>query len=204
MVTPFGPRAPFNEPASEPEGESMDGLISNLFLRGFDHSAAPEMGCLDRASKRGPSTHKDLMQDALGQTLMSLFVPLVELNRSPVLVVDAGAIEVLAHLHQPGDKGLVFDAYRPGGQALWRRGVNLDWIRTARREGVWFLAQPVDDQTRWNPRLQRYSRRSEESVTAWRYAVLESNCQGRNPSLREGRYPWDKAISGQTSADAPF
>ena len=43
-------------------------------------------------------------------------------------------------------------------------------------EGVWFLAQPVDGLFHPNPRLNgKRSRRSEESVTAWRYAVLESD-----------------------------
>jgi hypothetical protein len=43
-------------------------------------------------------------------------------------------------------------------------------------DGVWFLAQPVDGEYHCNPRLGgKPSRRSEESVTAWRYAVLESD-----------------------------
>jgi hypothetical protein len=43
-------------------------------------------------------------------------------------------------------------------------------------DGVWFLPQPVDGMFHPNPRLGgRLSRRSEESVTAWRYAVLESD-----------------------------
>ena len=43
-------------------------------------------------------------------------------------------------------------------------------------DGVWFLPQPVDGEYHPNPRSEgKLSRRSEESVTAWRYAVLESD-----------------------------
>ena len=43
-------------------------------------------------------------------------------------------------------------------------------------DGVWFLPQPVDGEFHPNPRLGgKPSRLSEESVTAWRYVVLESD-----------------------------
>lgn len=41
--------------------------------------------------------------------------------------------------------------------------------------GVWFLVQPVDGQYHPNPRVGKMSRRSEESVIAWRYLLLESD-----------------------------
>ena len=37
------------------------------------------------------------------------------------------------------------------------------------------MIQPVDGQLHWNPRQQRESKRSEEAVTSWRYAILESD-----------------------------
>jgi hypothetical protein len=41
---------------------------------------------------------------------------------------------------------------------------------------VWFLCNPVDGEYHDNPRLGgKQSRRSQESVTAWRYMVLESD-----------------------------
>jgi hypothetical protein len=43
-------------------------------------------------------------------------------------------------------------------------------------EGVWLLPQPVTGEFHPNPRLDgKLSRRSEEAVTSWRYAVLESD-----------------------------
>jgi hypothetical protein len=41
------------------------------------------------------------------------------------------------------------------------------------QNGVWFLSNPVDGQYHFNPRQDSMSRRSEESITTWRYAVLE-------------------------------
>lgn len=105
-------------------------------------------------------------------------------QRSAVPVKDLGPSEFLSCLYEPGEKVLVFDVYRSGGQALWRHGVNLDRFRKGRREGVWFLAQPVDGLYHDNPRLGYKSRRSEENVTAWRYAVLECDCQAPEQWLR--------------------
>jgi hypothetical protein len=39
--------------------------------------------------------------------------------------------------------------------------------------GAWFLCNPVDGASHFNARLAKDSRRSMESVTAWRHAVLE-------------------------------
>jgi hypothetical protein len=50
----------------------------------------------------------------------------------------------------------------------------LDKLRHGHR-GVWYMIQPVDGQAHWNPRQQRDSKRSEEAVTGWRYAILESD-----------------------------
>lgn len=81
--------------------------------------------------------------------------------------------DFLAPLYQPGEKVLVFSDWRGQGQALWQHGLGLERFRYGRPQGVWFLAQPVDGQAHFNPRQMKWSRRSEESVTAWRYAVLE-------------------------------
>ena len=43
-------------------------------------------------------------------------------------------------------------------------------------DGVWFLPQPVDGEFHPNPRQEdKPSRRSEESIVDWRFAVLESD-----------------------------
>jgi len=51
-------------------------------------------------------------------------------------------------------------------------------------DGVWFLANPVDGKEHFNERQQRMSRRSEESIRSFRFAVLESDCQPLEQWLR--------------------
>ena len=78
-----------------------------------------------------------------------------------------------------GEKLLVFSRMQSQGQMLWKADrsdlvFNEDF--PSGTDGVWFLPQPVDGEFHCNPRLGgKPSRRSEESVTAWRYIVLESD-----------------------------
>jgi hypothetical protein len=94
-------------------------------------------------------------------------------NRSP-----AG---FLHKLYRAGEKVVVFNVLESQGCEVWEhKGLGqdlstLNHLRSYQREGVWFLAQPVDGEYHWNPRQEKESRRSEESVTAWRYLVIESD-----------------------------
>lgn len=94
-------------------------------------------------------------------------------NRSEVDPAGISAGEFLARLYRPeaGERVIVFSEYKSQGQAVWP----VDRIPTEGRDGIWFLAQPVDGKLRPNPRLGKMSRRSEESVLAWRWMVLESD-----------------------------
>lgn len=100
---------------------------------------------------------------------------------SPLAVAELDAAQVLARLYptHAGENVLVFSDMRSQGQMLWR-AKDGPWLRgddlPSGPEGVWFLPQPVDGKYHPNPRMGgKQSRRSEESVTAWRYAVLESD-----------------------------
>jgi hypothetical protein len=101
--------------------------------------------------------------------LRSKFTPW---NRSP-----AG---FLHKLYQPGESIVVFDVFESQGCAVWKHpGLvgnlsTLDFLQLS-RFGVWYLCNPVDGQYHWNPREQKKSRRSEEAITSWRYAVVESD-----------------------------
>ncbi len=77
----------------------------------------------------------------------------------------------VAHSAPISEKVLIFTNPKSQGQALWPD----DKIPDRGPEGVWFLAQPVDGKFYENPRAQKQSRRSEESVLSWRYLVLESD-----------------------------
>lgn len=92
-------------------------------------------------------------------------------NRSshdPATIFPTRFLELL---YQPGEKVLVFDVFASQGQAFWPS----DELPVAGKDGVWFLAQPVNGQSVPNPRTGKMSRRSQESVTAFRYLVLESD-----------------------------
>jgi len=100
-------------------------------------------------------------------------------NRSP-----AG---FLHKLYRPGENIIVFDVFESQGREVWEHpGLggnlgNLNHFKSGCENGVWFLCQPVTGQyveaerlrSRSNPAGR--SRRCEECVTAWRYALLESD-----------------------------
>lgn len=93
--------------------------------------------------------------------------------RSP-RAVNATLEEYLSKLFHSGEKVRIFNQFRSQGES-WPNP-KVDWQRfgrTAWPEGVWFLNNPVDGQQHLNPRRNRYSFRSKESVTDWRHAVLE-------------------------------
>ncbi len=87
--------------------------------------------------------------------------------------------EYLSAVFALGEQVLVFSNQRSQGDALYENR----WLRVKRNAldsfvsgheaGVWFLSNPVDGLYHDNPRQGGQSRRSQESITAWRYAVLE-------------------------------
>jgi hypothetical protein len=94
-------------------------------------------------------------------------------NRSEIDPAGISATDFLSRLYNApaGERVLVFSEYKSQGQAVWPA----ESIPTSAPDGIWFLAQPVDGKLRPNPRLGKMSRRSEESVLAWRWMVLESD-----------------------------
>jgi hypothetical protein len=99
--------------------------------------------------------------------------------RSPVQVMAAGP-ELFLHLcYQLGERVVILTDPRSDGK-LWENFMlqpnwnELGHLRHG-HQGVWFMIQPVDGQWHFNPRQGHESRRSEESVTSWRYAILESD-----------------------------
>jgi hypothetical protein len=98
-------------------------------------------------------------------------------NRSAVDPAAVDANYFLKLLYRGGEKVLVFTDYFSQGQAVWPD----EAVPTTGKLGVWFLPSPVDGRYHANPRSTdkvgnaRQSRRSEESVTAYRYILLESD-----------------------------
>lgn len=85
----------------------------------------------------------------------------------PSLLDSAGFLSLL----YAGEKVLIFSDDRSQGQALWPD----DPIPSYGPRGMWYLANPVDGNSYPNPRTGNPSRRSEESVTKWKFALLESD-----------------------------
>ena len=102
-------------------------------------------------------------------------------ERSPLKVESQDSASVLRHLYArtSGEKVLVFTDMKSQGQFLWeaeRSDATQNHHLPVGDDGVWFLPQPVSGDVFPNPRCEgKPSRRSEEAVTAWRYAVLESD-----------------------------
>lgn len=101
--------------------------------------------------------------------------------------------DFLGGLYEEGEKCVVFTEFKSQGQWVYEQGSGWTEYFTRSRatvgfprpqglpqpfggpEGVWYLCQPVDGKFHPNPRTGRVSRRSEESVTSWRFMVLESD-----------------------------
>lgn len=93
-------------------------------------------------------------------------------NRSVYDPASLDAEAFLSLLYGSNEKVVVFTNEFSQGQAIWPD----EPLPTRGRCGVWYLAQPVDGLYHPNPRNKgEMSRRSEESVTAWRWMVLESD-----------------------------
>lgn len=97
----------------------------------------------------------------------------------PVGPLDSAAVLRWLYPKGTGEKVLIFSKMKSQGQMVWEADKGdriLNRQLPAGAEGVWFLPQPVDGEFYRNPRLGgKRSRRSEEAVRAWRYAVLESD-----------------------------
>lgn len=122
-------------------------------------------------------------------------------RRSPVDCRSMAAGVFLEHVCDPGDRVLCFTNERSQGQFIFwkhaevrrrgwyrlneRRGMAAVWAGPAgetprellsARMGVWWLCQPVTGE--WRPNGEKWSRRSEGNVAAWRTMVIESDEAG--------------------------
>ncbi len=101
-------------------------------------------------------------------------------GRSPAWAESAS--EFLSNLYQDGEKVAIFDrmiARRP--KWIWSHGADLG---RPEGEGVWSLCNPIDGRSHPNPRNGgRLSMRSEESITSFRYAVLECDHEKEIPGV---------------------
>ena len=108
------------------------------------------------------------------------------IKASPIPVAEMTPSACLEHLYYPGEHVLCFDDFKSQGQCLYTIGsTSMQPLPSGGDNGAWFLANPVDGLHHPNPRQNdNPSRRSEESVTSWRYLVLESDVADADSWLR--------------------
>ncbi len=101
-------------------------------------------------------------------------------EKSPVWAETAS--EYLSYLYPNGEKVAIFDdvmAWKP--KWVWEHGVDLGVLKGL---GVWYLSNPIDGKWHPNPRnAGKQSMRSEESVTSFRYGVLECDHGKDDPEI---------------------
>jgi hypothetical protein len=106
---------------------------------------------------------------------------------SPLSTRSRSPAGFLHQLYKQGEYVLVFDVFESQGDLWEHKGaianLSVNYLQR-RHQNVWYASQPVDGQFHWNPREQKQSRRSEESVTSWRYAVLESDAAPKDLWLK--------------------
>lgn len=154
-------------------GSGPDGYL----LRGDEGvSSRPPVAAPAPPRKRREFSIERLQAVAKGKAGQPDLTGLVDLiwlaNRSeidPATVTASSFLERLYDVHR--EKVVIFSEYKSQGQAIWPE----DAVPTSGPDGIWFLAQPVDGKSHPNPRTGKMSRRSEESVIAWRWMVLESD-----------------------------
>jgi hypothetical protein len=154
---------------SAPDPEPRGYLIGDRKdPRGSITSPAPAK----RIEKQKPTFDPERLREFAGDWARK--VDLVWLaNRSHYDPAEVDAEGYLSLLYGSKEKVVVFTKEYSQGQALWPD----EPVPTTGRCGVWYLAQPVDGESYPNPRSKEgtMSRRSEESVTSWRWMVLESD-----------------------------
>jgi hypothetical protein len=167
-------------------------LVGELLACAKRQGKAPDQGVAKRPERVRESWVPDYDEARLRNAVKA--VPAVSaewfMERSPVDVRGLTSGDFLERIFLPGERVIVFTRFKSQGDFLWevgRGGFRLADERGVKatrsalpsdggRDGMWYLCNPVDGQWYVNPRQGgKYSRRSEESVTAWRHLVLEND-----------------------------
>lgn len=98
-------------------------------------------------------------------------------KHSPVDPSNADLKCFFDSLYSPGEKILIFEHLRSRGDCIYEVGTQIpDSLPLQAEEGIFFLTNPVDGFFHPNRREKgKRSRRSEESITAYRYLLIESD-----------------------------
>jgi hypothetical protein len=111
-------------------------------------------------------------------------------RRSPISPGSVTPAQYLALVFRLGDQVLILSDQQSQGQAVfqnWSTNPDRNALRAftiGHEQGVFFLSNPIDGEYHPNAQQGTMSRRSKESVTAFRHVVLESDCQPAEQWLR--------------------
>lgn len=149
-----------------------------------------------------PRGERQKLAEIYDEDLLREFVAGVEpvnekwfMERSPIDPRGVMPGEFLNAVFEPGERVLIFTNFYSQGDFAWvvghggRRLSSEQGVKSVKsalpldggKDGVWFLSNPVDMEWRVNSRRLTkeggpvVSRRSKESVTSWKYLVLESD-----------------------------
>ncbi len=122
-------------------------------------------------SRRVPEFSPDLARERAARVPIDITPEWLKV-RSP-LSVTCSTDDYLRAITEPGEKVQLFNVYKSQGNC-WPDKIRMErWSQIHWPDGAWFLCNPVDGLKHFNPRQARDSYRSEESVTSFRYGVLE-------------------------------
>jgi len=97
-------------------------------------------------------------------------------RRSDVDPSGAGLDIILSTLYEEGENVLIFEKVKSTDYYLYKVGTPIpDDLPLKAEGGIFFLTNPVDGLWHLNPREGRESNRSEESITSFRYLLIESD-----------------------------
>ena len=135
-----------------------------------------------RTNWTGPKPNKIEFDPTKAERFARRIAPVSEdwfMKRSPIEVGVLRPQQFLEYLYTPEQRVLIFNRYRSQGQRIWQHGIRLTGFERGCRDGVWFLSNPINGKwcnverlkSKFNP--EGKTRRAEENITDWTYAVLE-------------------------------
>jgi hypothetical protein len=144
-------------------------------IRNWAYNRDDSIDCQKTRMPR-PLFNRDFAEHVAGRVSIGDPVEFVK-SRSPIPCESPSSADVLENLYSEHERVLIFDVFESQGQCVYQIGSGSDGpVPTGGPDGAWFLIQPVDGKSHPNPREgMKLSRRSEESVTAFRYMLLESD-----------------------------
>lgn len=97
---------------------------------------------------------------------------------SPIRPDDIGVDDFLRALYRDGEKTVVFTDERSQGQLVWGHSTPRGMVQRLvnyNRAGAWFLLNPVSGEKTYIERLGKASRRAEETILGYKFALVESD-----------------------------